>query len=307
MLRVSEQSRVAGVGCGMSPAVDVREKWRLAGFSLLHLCMDAAVFESTLTERMALLLSGLPYADLNLAVLWGGGQAGGGDFGGELEWVRLRSEFRRVPCLVLAADGGADGGVSADGGGVECERGGLLAAGEIPLMRLDVSGAGDGCVSDVVSDVVLGDCGLAESDAEVECANAVTGAAFGLPLRAVGAVFGGVLSRQPGLRVYVARHEGEVVSGLRVSRIGETAVIWCMATAAGRQRNGFGRRVLSAAIAAERAAGATEFLLLATPAGQPLYRSVGFGVISVASAWLLGGEFAAGEGVAGEGVAELHE
>lgn len=287
----------------MSPAVDVREKWRLAGFSLLHLCMDAAVFESTLTERMAMLLSGLPYADLNLAVLWGGGQAGGGDFGGELEWVRLRSEFRRVPCLVLAADGGVDGGVSAGGAGAECERAGLVAAGEIPLMRLDVSGAGDGCVSDVV----LRDCGLAENDAEVECANAVTGAAFGLPLGAVGAVFGGVLSRQPGLRVYVARHEGEVVSGLRVSRIGETAVIWCMATASGRQRNGFGRRVLSAAIAGERAAGATEFLLLATPAGQPLYRSVGFGVISVASAWLLFGEFAAGEGVAGEGVAELHE
>ena len=96
----------------MSPAVDVREKWRLAGFSLLHLCMDAAVFESTLTERMAMLLSGLPYADLNLAVLWGGGKAGGDDFGEDLEWVRLRSEFRRVPCLVLAADGSAAGGVS---------------------------------------------------------------------------------------------------------------------------------------------------------------------------------------------------
>jgi len=285
VLRVSEQSRVAGLGCGMSPAVDVREKWRLAGFSLLHLCVDAAVFESTLTERMAMLLSGLPYADLNLAVLWGGGHAGGGDFGGELEWVRLRSGFRRVPCLVLAADGG----VSAGGGGVECERAGLVAAGEIPLMRLDVSGAGDGCVSGLVSGLVSGDCGLAESDAEVECANAVTGAAFGLPPGAVGAVFGGVLSRQPGLRVYVARHEGEVVSGLRVSRIGETAVIWCMATAAGRQRNGFGRRVLSAAIAGERAAGATEFLLLAISGGSATVSRCGiwcdFGGFGVVAGW----------------------
>ena len=55
---------------------------------------------------------------------------------------------------------------------------------------------------------------------------------------------------QPGLQVHVARQEGVVVSGLRVSRIGETAVIWCMATAAARQRSGFGRRLLSAAIAA---------------------------------------------------------
>lgn len=106
VVRVSGQSRVAGVRWGMSVAVDVCEKWRLVGFSLLHLCVDGVGFESTLTARMAMLLSGLPYADLNMAVLWGGGagDAGGaGDFGGDLEWMRVRSEFRRVPCLVLAA------------------------------------------------------------------------------------------------------------------------------------------------------------------------------------------------------------
>jgi ribosomal protein S18 acetylase RimI-like enzyme len=273
----------------MSVAVDVREKWRLVGFSLLHLCVDGAGFESTLTARMAMLLSGLPYADLNMAVLWGGG---------DLEWMRVRSEFRRVPCLVLAA-----GSVGAGGAGAACELAGLVAAGEIPLMRLACGGAGESGDGSVFS----GDCGLAESDAEVVSANAVTGAAFGLPLAAVNAVFGGVLSCQPGLRVYVVRHEGLVVSGLRVSRIGETAVIWCMATAAAQQRRGFGRRVLSAAIAAERATGASEFLLLATPAGQPLYRSVGFEVVAVASGWLQGGEFALGEGVSGEGVSVLHE
>ena len=304
VVRVSGQSRVAGVRWGMSVAVDVREKWRLVGFSLLHLCVDGAGFESTLTARMAMLLSGLPYADLNMAVLWGGGagDAGGaggaGDFGGDLEWMRVRSEFRRVPCLVLAA-----GSVGAGGAGAACELAGLVAAGEIPLMRLACGGAGESGDGSVFS----GDCGLAESDAEVVSANAVTGAAFGLPLAAVNAVFGGVLSCQPGLRVYVVRHEGLVVSGLRVSRIGETAVIWCMATAAAQQRRGFGRRVLSAAIAAERATGATEFLLLATPAGQPLYRSVGFEVVAVASGWLQGGEFALGEGVSGEGVSVLHE
>ena len=106
VVRVSGQSRVAGVRWGMSVAVDVREKWRLVGFSLLHLCVEGAGFESTLTARMAMLLSGLRYADLNMAVLWGGGAGGAGgvgDFGGDLEWMRVRSEFRRVPCLVLAA------------------------------------------------------------------------------------------------------------------------------------------------------------------------------------------------------------
>jgi len=82
----------------------------------------------------------------------------------------------------------------------------------------------------------------------------------------------------------VVRHEGVVVSGLWVSRIGETAAIWYMATAVAQQRRGFGRQVLSAVISAERATVSTEFLLLATPAGQPLCRSVSFEVVLEASA-----------------------
>jgi len=52
----------------------------------------------------------------------------------------------------------------------------------------------------VEGSVFSGDCGLAESDAEVVGANAVASVAFGLPLDAVNAVFGGALSCQPGLR-----------------------------------------------------------------------------------------------------------
>gem|GEM_PF-613641 len=52
----------------------------------------------------------------------------------------------------------------------------------------------------VEGSVFSGDCGLAESDAEVVGANAVARVAFGLPLDAVNAVFGGALSCQPGLR-----------------------------------------------------------------------------------------------------------
>ena len=259
---------------------EVLERWRLAGFSLVHLCMGAVAFESRLTQRMGLFLSGLPYADLNMAILWGA--EGGGE---DLAWVVARSESLRVPCLILTPEAGSGAGSGA--GGV-CRSVGLVAAGVIPLMRL-VGG-------DLVESESGGVCGLAENDGEVLVANGVTAAAFGLPLDAVGRVFGSSVPRQPGLRVYVARYEGSVVSGLRVSRIGEVAVIWCMATGVGSQRRGFGRRLLSTAIAAERAAGATEFLLLATEVGQPLYRSVGFEVISEASAWVQGASYGVGEG-----------
>lgn len=265
---------------------DELEGWRLAGFSLLHLCVEGAAFESRLTPGMSLLMSGLPYADLNMAIVWGsaGGGGAGGGAGGDIAWVCERSESLRAPCLILTPGG-------ESGAGRDCEGAGLVGVGEIPLMRLVGGGA-------VVGETG-GACGLVECDGEVMSANEVTGAAFGLPVEAVGRVFGERVPSQPGLRVYVARHEGRVVSGLRISRIGEVAMIWCMATAVDQLRRGFGRRLLAAAISAERAAGAAEFLLLATPAGQPLYRSVGFEVISVASAWLQGGSFAVGGG-AGE-------
>ena len=85
----------------------------------------------------------------------------------------------------------------------------------------------------------------------------------------------------------MAKQADSVVSSLRISRIGSTAVIWCMATSPDSQRQGIGPQLLQTAITSERQTGADNFLWLATPAGMRLYEKLEFITLGEASAFLL--------------------
>jgi len=68
----------------------------------------------------------------------------------------------------------------------------------------------------------------------------------------------------------------------------DTAGIWSMATDSRRQRSGIGRRLLSTAWAQARTQGARRFFLGATPAGDRLYKSMGFATRVVTTVWAAG-------------------
>jgi GNAT superfamily N-acetyltransferase len=105
-------------------------------------------------------------------------------------------------------------------------------------------------------------------------------AAFEMDRTWVGRTFAAPsLLEAPGVEVYIARRGGEPMSGLTTTGTGATIGIWSMSTPPQKQRQGAGRAALAAAIDDHRRRGAQTFFLIATPAGKPLYDSLGFTTI----------------------------
>jgi GNAT superfamily N-acetyltransferase len=79
--------------------------------------------------------------------------------------------------------------------------------------------------------------------------------------------------------------DGELVSCTGVSVAGDVGAIWSMATPRAHQRRGYGRRLLSASLAAARRTGATTSLLIASSEGEGLYHSAGYRVAEYWQVW----------------------
>src|SRR5713101_6171218 len=92
----------------------------------------------------------------------------------------------------------------------------------------------------------------------------------------------------PALGFYVAYRGDVPMSGVCTSGAGSTVGIWTMSTPPEKQRQGAGRAVLVAAMQDHLRRGAETFYLIATPAGKPLYDSLGFKVVDELSIWLVG-------------------
>ena len=69
---------------------------------------------------------------------------------------------------------------------------------------------------------------------------------------------------------------GAAVSTVMSARYEDVVTIWCMATAPGLCRRGYGGALLAHVLAVARGDGAEVGLLGASPAGEPLYRSTGW-------------------------------
>ena len=78
---------------------------------------------------------------------------------------------------------------------------------------------------------------------------------------------------------------GEMVTCTGGTRLGETQVMWSLATPPERQRRGYGRRLISSILAEKHDAGVTTFLFWASPPGMGVYRSLGAVVIEYLQVW----------------------
>ncbi len=92
----------------------------------------------------------------------------------------------------------------------------------------------------------------------------------------------------PAMGFYVAYRGDVPMSAVCTSGAGSTVGIWTMSTPPEKQRQGAGRAVLVAAIQDHLRRGAETFYLIATPAGKPLYDSLGFRTVDELSIWLVG-------------------
>jgi GNAT superfamily N-acetyltransferase len=92
----------------------------------------------------------------------------------------------------------------------------------------------------------------------------------------------------PAMGFYVAYRGDLPMSSVCTSGAGSTVGIWTMSTPPEKQRQGAGRAVLVAAMQDHLRRGADTFYLIATPAGKPLYDSLGFKTVDELSIWLVG-------------------
>ncbi len=258
--------------------------WRTTGESLVQLFGGECKTNDTFAQlsgnlgTAAWALTGLPYPDLNMGIV-----SAEANRENSMNNVVQRCNAQNIPCLILSHD--------ADD---LCREMGMQEVGVFPLMHLSAN-----CVVQHEDD---GACKLATCDSEVQEGNLVVSSAFGLPVEAIDYAFGNGVPKDSTVRVYIAKREcaasqahasdltGRVVCSLRISQVGQIAVLWCMATEPSLQRQGIGKRLLRFALSAEKELGAVQMLLLATPNGLHLYQAVGFKTVAQASAFLISSE-----------------
>jgi GNAT superfamily N-acetyltransferase len=89
----------------------------------------------------------------------------------------------------------------------------------------------------------------------------------------------------PGQRVWLLWVDGRICSTVATVVVDSVLAVWSMATRPDLQRQGYGRRLLSTALAQAASEGVTESLLLATPAGEALFRALGYRVMEHWQQW----------------------
>jgi GNAT superfamily N-acetyltransferase len=120
---------------------------------------------------------------------------------------------------------------------------------------------------------------------DLETVYHLLGGAFGVPVDTVRDVDQGMLG-EPGVRVHLAEAAGPVSTCISW-RSGVSCLIFAMATAPERQRQGAGRATLSHVMMEALQDGVERFILTSSAAGEPLYRSMGFETIETTERWTI--------------------
>jgi len=122
----------------------------------------------------------------------------------------------------------------------------------------------------------------------VGAAGDLIAAAFGAPRDVIARCIDVCMTETAGVETYIAWADDRPMCTVSVTPTGDTAGISLMATPPEHQRRGVGRALLTQVIADCRRRGMERFHLGATPAGRPLYESVGFKLVADLPVWVLG-------------------
>lgn len=254
----------------MASVDEVAELHRLSGRAMAAYLGEAPGAEFRINDVGAMSLTRETGADFNMLMVG----AADPDPAPFLADCLACIQARGVEVLALLAPRAAEVLASA------LAQGGLRPAGTVPLMVLRGGGEvrlGRPCRIEKATDP-----GLARVSADL------LSAAFGLPRDAVGRVFEPGIGPAAAVDVYIAFDDDTPMSTVTITRSGDTAGVWTMATPPERQGKGMGRALLSRVIARLHAEGVNRFYLFATQAGFPLYESLGFATLAEDSAWVKG-------------------
>jgi len=182
---------------------------------------------------------------------------------------------RGLPFCCMLAPGKAEGLKPA------CEASGLVYAVDWPLMVCPAETA-EAVTMDGVDVVPV----RTEDDARGMVR--VLSGAFHMPEDSTARALPLATALTPGLTIFVARADGQVVSTVTATRHGQVVGIWAMGTPPDAQGKGYGKVLLSQVMARYRDAGVEAFFLGATPAGRPLYEKLGYREVARAQVWVRG-------------------
>jgi GNAT superfamily N-acetyltransferase len=245
---------------------EVRELHRLAMRDVGAMFARAPGFHAWIEPDAAFLVSGEPVIDLNMLLIGPTPRAVA-----VLETAHETAVARGLPFVAFVAPAAADAVAPT------AARLGLASAGTVPMMVFRADGPlplGKAC------DVVR-----AADPAQATSVGGLVSAAFGLDRASTARTLDTAIHPTSGVDVYIGAMNGAPLSTVTVTRAGDTAGVWCMATPPEHQGKGAGRALLTRVMEAQRQAGVRRFYLFATPAGQPLYESIGYETLAQCPAW----------------------
>lgn len=243
--------------------------WRLTGEALALCYRGAQGYEARLTCDASLVLSGEAVADLNYAIIDASSNAEN-----RLNEFVQAAKSRKIPMLVFLTPQAAQTLKPA------AEKLGLKFAEHFPWMTYHPTEPHP--LEERSFQITR-----IQQKQDLDAATKVIACVMNVAFDVVNRAFAPMILEGPGLDVFVAKQDGEVVSTVQTTRSGSVVGIWAMATAPTQQRRGAAKALLNHVIAYHCRRGADCFYLGATAAGKPLYDKVGFRTVSVAEVWVL--------------------
>jgi hypothetical protein len=225
----------------------------------------AGVDGVTLESERWVALSGAPSVEYNAALVHGAGDL--------LDQTVDEVLASGAPAVVMVAGRAGDE--------VGCLRArDWISIGSTPLMHLDLRSSGAAASARNAAGARRGQARRTARQLDRDDHRAVrelVGEVFGVGPDLARVAISGVVAGLDGQALWGAFDpDGTLVSCLATVRVGETVVVWSMATALAERQCGYGAAALGTALSAAADEGATSSLLSSSAAGEPLYRALGY-------------------------------
>lgn len=228
-------------------------------------------FTARAVPGAAMTLSGEPLADLNYLVIDSESKQAMDAF---REYV-AHCDRRGIPFAAML-----DEQVAVEARPL-CEEFGLAHATEWPVMVCDAGVELSSRLDDVTVRPIAG-------RADHIAMSEVLESAFHMPAESVRRAMPLELAQSPSIDIFLAERGPAVQSTVTVTWHGRVAGIWAMGTLGWAQGEGVGKALLVEVMKACRQRGIETFYLGATPAGFPLYQSIGYETLFTSQVWVRG-------------------
>lgn len=245
---------------------DGRSRWRR------DLGTSAAIWAAggrhEVTDGRWLALSGARSVDYNVACCHGPATTESSGPEAVADTIAVITELRAPALIMLAGAAVGDARPLIDAGWV--------TVGATPFM---MNSSPAGVADAAVAPVQPGSSAFRQARQRVEEAFVITSTLAGV------AVPDDPAATVPGAQLWALSEDGDVQACVLTVPAGDSLAIWSMATAPDRQRRGYGRRLLSAALADAAARGVRRSVLTASPPGFSLYQGLGYEVVEHWQLW----------------------